>query len=356
MHAPWRGTRRLAVIPTLDRTFDTNPPADFGDQVAARLWYDPHPVTGVDRSLRRYIHTISYGLADFEATVFPVAMAPDARTREAAIDSLPAGHGYTDALVVLVSGGSDRSGFAWWHDPPRNGITNTARCNLDEGVGVWGMELLHALPEFGDLYYTDPNLGRFDNMACNCGTHPSAHTKMAMQWLDPATVGRHVHGSTTHHSLHAIGLTQPPTAGRHSAVWISSRVTGRHFLAEARLRVDDYERQSHASAGIPGEGVIVYEVAGTTEVYLRTAVALGVGESFSLGTDEQTTVDVTGEIPGGFTISVQSPEHPGCARLREEIDTIIRALHGDIDLEERRQLIAELHELNRRKSELGCAP
>jgi hypothetical protein len=52
----------MAVIPTVvnDSTFDP-PPNDFEDVVRNRLYFDPDPVSGVDKSLRSYIFAASYG-------------------------------------------------------------------------------------------------------------------------------------------------------------------------------------------------------------------------------------------------------------------------------------------------------
>ena len=45
MHAPWLGMRRIAFIPVLDSSIDTNPPGDFREQVKRRVWFDPDPST-----------------------------------------------------------------------------------------------------------------------------------------------------------------------------------------------------------------------------------------------------------------------------------------------------------------------
>jgi len=327
--------------------------ASFRERVERRVFYDPHPTTGVDRSLRRYIHTISYGKADLEAWVFPVATSPDADTVGAAMDSLPTGHGYTIACAVLLSGGLHRTGHAWWHATPRNGIEDYARVNLQEGLGAWAMELLHITTEFGDLYFVNPHLGKFDNMACFCGTHPSVHTKLAMQWLAPNTVTTHTHGRRTAITLHAVGLTQPPPPGRSVAIRIPSRTNSNHYMVEARLPVDDYERPSFASSGIPSSGVIVYEVAGITEVYLRTPQALQLGGTF---TADGITVQVTGMVPGGFSVTVNSPEHPDCERLRAEIDALEGRLDGEEDPREDRARLSALQRARQRARALGCPP
>lgn len=353
MHAPWLGTRRIAFIPAINRNIDVNPPADFEQQVERRVFYDPDPATRVDRSLRRYIDVISYGRAALEARVFPVAEAPDADTVGVALRSLPLNHGYTMACVVLPSGGPHRDGWAWWHSSPVNGIEHFARVNLWEGLGVWAMENLHIATEFGDLYFVDSHLDRFDNMACACGTHPSAHTKLAMQWLDGSTVVTHRRRSSSY-DLHAIGLLQPPPPGRVAAVRIPSRVSGNHYMVEVRLRVDPYESPSFASMGIPSSGVIVYEVAARHEVYLRTPTALSIGETYATGGEEDLEVRVSAAISGGFSVVIDRSEHPECPQMREQIQSLREDIQTEEDPVIRRGLLSALRRLQERARELGC--
>jgi hypothetical protein len=66
----WIGTKKLAVIPAIT-TGAGAAPADFWQRVIDRIFYDPAPITNVDRSLRKYIHTVSYGRASLDAEVFP---------------------------------------------------------------------------------------------------------------------------------------------------------------------------------------------------------------------------------------------------------------------------------------------
>ena len=76
------------------------------------------------------------------------------------------------------------------------------------------MELTHVLTGYWDLYNIIPNLGSFDNMACACGTHPSAFTKQKLGWLDSSAVATHT-GQAHSYDLHTLGLVQPPLpAGR----------------------------------------------------------------------------------------------------------------------------------------------
>ena len=50
------------------------------------------------------------------------------------------------------------------------------------------MELMHVLTGFNDPYPFGGNLGLFDEMASNGGSHPTAYTKAAIGWLDPEAI------------------------------------------------------------------------------------------------------------------------------------------------------------------------
>ena len=128
------------------------------------------------------------------------------------------------------------------------------RFDMSEGVGVWAMEFMHCLTDFDDLYPFDGNMGSFDEMACSCGTHPSAYTKAPVSWLDASAIVSYPHSAVTY-NLHAVGLTQPPPSGRVAAVRIGSTVP--YLMVEARRKVDQFD------ANIPSEGVIVYRVQTT---------------------------------------------------------------------------------------------
>lgn len=302
MHAPWLGARKVAFVPVLDANIDTNPPADFRDRVFQRVFFDPHPTTNIDRSLQRYIQTVSYGCAILAPSVLGIVTSPDADTVGAGLRSLPSDHDFDAACIVVPSGGQHRTGWAWWDNQAINGVRNFARFNLAEGLGVWAMEVMHCLTEFADLYNSEPHLQGFDNMACSCGTHPSTHTKVELQWLSASTVVTKTGLGTDTFDLHAIGLPQPPPPRRWMAVRIPAPTGNNHFMLEARLRCDQYESATYASSGLPSEGVIVYEVAGKLEVYLRTPTALGVGDSFS--NDDGLEVRVTRRRFDGFRVTI----------------------------------------------------
>jgi hypothetical protein len=119
-------------------------------------------------------------------------------------------------------------------------------------------------------------------------------------WRDP--VG---HGGTF--TLHALSLLQPPPPGRATAVRISSSNSQRYFLVEARLRTDSYEKATPGiSAGIPSEGVVVYEIdEASWPVRLRTPNALSPGQTYS-NPAEKFEIEVTSSVPGGFTVAIRS--------------------------------------------------
>ena len=144
-------------------------------------------------------------------------------------------------------------------------------------------------------------------MACNCGTHPSVHTLVYLQWLTQSSVTvKTDHGEDIFY-LHPVGLSQPPPPGHAMAVKIPARNGANYFLVEARLRCDDYERPSYASSGIPSEGVVVYEVAAKLEVYLRTPTGLAVGGSFT--PEPGLEISVIRERYGDFRITVTGIWH-----------------------------------------------
>jgi hypothetical protein len=276
------------------------------------------------------------------------------------MDSLPANHDYDTAVIVLPhDSGPHRGGWAWWNEPERNGITHFARVALysdasfssRQNIGVWAMEVLHIATEFGDLYNVSPQLGKYDVMACNCGTHPSAHTKSAMAWLHSGAVRTHPIGSKKNYTLHAVSYPQPAPPGRATAVSIKSRTTSGHFMVEARLRTDDYESAGALSDGIPSEGVLVYEVQGTTEVYQRAV--LDVGDSFD-DTKEKLTVRVSGDVPGGFQVAVTSAGTNRCAQLQAQIEGLQALLEFETDMSRRKQHISALQQALTEFRALNC--
>jgi hypothetical protein len=339
MAAPWIGERRLLVIPTnvTGSGYDP-PPNNWKELIEQRMNFDPDPVSGTDRSVRAYIHATSYGQAELTADVadpitLPAAADGSCRTVQA-IQAHPASHLYEYACVVFMSGNHPCGGQAAWDtppiefDPPRSPNLVRARCRvrMDESLGVWTMEILHIVTKFGDLYNTNPHPGGFDEMACNCGTHPSTFTKLAFGWLKSTDVLTHfgaISGSKTKaYTLHAVGLAQPAPSGRITGVKIP-HAPKRVFWVEARLRVDAYERQTPGvSSGIPSEGVVVYESDPQWPLQLRTPTALTPGKQFESTQGIRTVnVKVDSSVQGGFKITVKTTEHvdQDCDNLRERI-------------------------------------
>jgi hypothetical protein len=168
------------------------------------------------------------------------------------------------------------------------------------------MEFMHSLTGFADLYPFNSNMGAFDEMACSCGTHPSAYTKAAIGWLDPAAIVQHA-GQLATYNLHSVGLVQPPPSGRVAAVQVGSQVP--YLMVEARQKVDQFDH------GIPSEGVIVYRVQtsdplghaqnGTAPIQLLTVSAIPVGQTFTADTGLK--AHVLNSLPGGFSISIDDP-------------------------------------------------
>jgi hypothetical protein len=203
-----------------------------------------------------------------------------------------------------------------------------ARFVMVEGVGVWAMELTHAIAGYADLYTNDRanDLNGFDNMDCACGTHPTAYTKVQLGWLDPSAIMVDTAARAVF-ELHTLGLVQPPPAGRCTAVRIVTN--GNPLFVEARQRVDQYDggnawnKRSQGPkdvpVGISSEGVIIYELAGVEDpnappgetdplIRLLTQTALTPGASFT--SSAGVTVQVTAALAGGFAISIDNPTAP----------------------------------------------
>ncbi|TCI01272.1 hypothetical protein EZV61_18515 [Corallincola luteus] len=346
----WNGVRRIAFIPVWNNQVDFEPPANWTELIQARAFYDPDAASGLDLSLQRYLQIMSSGRAHIEGAVFPVVEASDDDTMGAALNSLPPNHGYDLAVAVLPhSTGPHRGGFAWMGGAAVNGVSDFARVAMfddrelgrTQNIGVWAMEVLHIVTYFGDLYNVSPQLNRFDVMACGCGTHPSAHTKSHMGWLSSNAIKVHPLGKTKNYTLHAVSLFQPAPSWRATAVRIESKNGPGHFLVECRLAIDEYDGSSAVSQGIVSEGVIVYEVQGETEVYLKTPTALRAGEKFE-DESEDLIISVTDSAANGFVIQVKSKGKNRCVQLFEQIKSIKLSLEVENDFFRRKQLISEL--------------
>ena len=309
--SPWIGSRRIAIVPVLNRQVDREPPADWENQVRSRVFYDPDPATGLDRSFQHYLQALSYGQAFLEGEVFPAVWSENETVNIPAMESLPDGHGYTELLAILPhDAGANRGGHAF-RDTPVNGISGWARVamfttpfmNTRQSVGVWGQELIHLLGNMWD----HTGLDGYDVMngdGAGRGTHACANTKSLMGWL-PAGVHDHVDGALAV-VLHAIGQVQPPAPGRVTAVRVASQVSAHRFVVEARAATDQFDKM------VPKPGVLVYEVEDTPggqKVDLRSAGALSKGQTFD-NPDEGLQVTVNDTLTAGFAVTVRKTMRP----------------------------------------------
>ena len=72
MARTWVGVKKLAVVPTFNTQFDPPPPDNWNELVRRRVFYDPDPATGIDRSLRAYIEFDLIWPGDFRGPPFSV--------------------------------------------------------------------------------------------------------------------------------------------------------------------------------------------------------------------------------------------------------------------------------------------
>lgn len=305
----WIGRKRVAFVPVF-RSRNQPPdivPADFAQQILTKVLYNPQPLRGgVDFSLRGWLRAASSGRADIDPVVMPMQTSNADDTSPTEFESALGGslrsQGFDHAAIVTLSGGGGTNAGFW------------SRFRLNEGIGVWAMEIIHGICRFPDLYHfnndVDPaerDPGKFDQMSAAAATHPTIFTKTHLGWADPAATMLH-NTATASYALQLGGLPQPPAGGRAAAVKVG---TGEpHILIEARMKNDAYD------AGIPSEGVIAYRVQWANPVigerpgfrkplFLLTLTALKAGESATLDNGVVLTVDAA--IPGGFSISVNDP-------------------------------------------------
>jgi hypothetical protein len=322
LNMPWIGRKKIAFVPVYRPNVPPpDPPdvipVDWNSDILRRVLSDPDKTSGADRSLRAYIHAASSGRADLDAVVMPMVTIDQ---KDVPVDALEGqlgaelrDQGFNAAALVMLGGlgaGTSQAGGFW------------ALFVMVERLGVWAMELMHVLTGFLDLYtlegyadYPNGDMKAFDEMACSCGTHPSAYTKAAIQWLDKSAIAQHP-GRAVSYNLHSVGLVQPPPSDRSTAVRIGSEVP--YLMVEARIMNDQFESPSQLESGIPSQGVIVYRIqtsdpSGGAQnnlipVFLLTPTALTVGTDFTPASD--VTVSVTAAIPGGFSVLVTTPE-PG---------------------------------------------
>lgn len=301
----WIGKKKIAFIPVYRPRLDFVPP-DWAEQIERRIYFNPDG-THLDASLRNYIYTTSYGRADLEGVILPIVAIDGFEIKVQALsdrgDSLRS-QGFDAAALVTqmgVNNGSAETGTGAFF----------ARFAMAEQVGVWAMELTHTLTGYSDLYVVQDNLGSYDNMACACGTHPSAFTKVDLGWLDPSAITQHL-GRFGTYDLHSVGLVQPAPEGRTTAVQVGKDAD--FFVVEARQSVDQFDRNT------VGDGVIVYQVENPNShphpddglimplIHLKTPKALTPGTAYTSGTGLQ--VQVISALPGGFSIKVDDTSQP----------------------------------------------
>jgi hypothetical protein len=305
----WLGTKTLAYIPLTRSNIPTDvPPPDWADQILQRVYYDIDPRTGVDRSLRNYIHTVSSGLADLQVVVQPpqtivgtgaggTNVPPDAL--EATQGNQLRAQGYDGAAIVMLGGPGGGSTVGYW-----------SRFCMSDTHGVWAGKIVHQtnlcnLPDLFDFTneYPNENMGAYDQEAGYGYTHFSAWTKRAIQWLNPATVALQV-GHSGDYTLHSASLIQPPPAGRVAAVQVGAQVP--YLMVEARLQADQFD------INIPNDGVIVYQVQTTDPLgnaqnmvpplNLLTKTGLTAGQCYAVVNGVM--VQVNSAVAGGFSITV----------------------------------------------------
>ena len=306
----WIGIKRVAFLP-LRRAHalppDNPPPSDWPAAIRQRVLNDPD-ASGHDQSLRAYLQAASSGRADIDPTVLPERtidlqdVPPD--VFEAELGAQLRGQGF-DACALVMLGGpgagtGQRAGF--W-----------ARFAMAEALGTWAMELMHVLTGFDDLYPFGGNLGLYDEMASNGGSHPTAYTKAAIGWLDREAIATSG-GPRVGYRLHAVSLPQPPPPGAVTAVRVGGPAAP-YLMIEARRRTDQFD------ARIPTEGVIAYRVQtddplghaqnGQAPVALLTLTAGGSPTSVAVGgsviLDGGVLVTVDADTPDGYAVTVEDP-------------------------------------------------
>ncbi|KNG94005.1 hypothetical protein [Pseudaestuariivita atlantica] len=362
MSREWIGARRIAFIPVWNNAVDPRPSDDWPAMLADRVYFHPDPATGLDGSISAFIRNASSGRAWIDPVIMPVVEADDADVTGAGLASLPAGHDFDFAVIVIPhSVGPHRGGYFWSVPNHPSGVDAFCRIpmfrdtglTMDTSVGVWGMEILHAVTLFGDLYFVSPAMDGFDVMSAASGPHPSAHTKSHFGWLSDGAIRDHALGLRRGYDLHAISLQRPLPPDRRRAIRIPSRTAPGHYMVEARLETDQFDGPSFVSSGIPSEGVIVYEVRDVTEVYLRTPTALGVGDRLELG-DEDLVIRVQSAIPGGFNVGINSDGPSECEQLWNQIKGLETSIQLEQDFVRRKQMISALQKAKARSRFLHC--
>ena len=212
----WIGRKRVAFIPTFrPRAIppDVIPP-DWANLILRRVLFDPEPKTGADRSFRAWLQRASSGRADIDPTVQAMQTIDrqdvPADVFESQLGASLRSQGFDHAAIVMLGGKGAGTNAGFW-----------SRFVMLESAGIWVMEVIHGITGFKDLYPfgddvdpPDRAIGIFDEMSASTLTHPTAYTKAAIGWADPATISNHV-GATLDYQLQFVSLPQPPV-GRPS--------------------------------------------------------------------------------------------------------------------------------------------
>ena len=351
----WLSPAQYLFIPLVVRNVEGYfpPPDNFREYVQRRLYYDPDPVNGLDRSLCSYLADISHGRAALNARVSdPVTIngLPDTSMTLAAINAQPNAHLYNYVAVIYPSNSRGAgSGMAQpgqiEFDPPRSPNLTKARSRFlwDQHTGTWAMEIIHNVTTIDDYYNGVERLERYEEMDAAAATHPCSYTKLEAGWIDEGTVPWHEAIGPEEYALHAVGLPHPPNDGRVAAVRIKAPGSNRYLVVEARLKSDRWERGFGAArvppelaaynfSGIDSEVVIVYEFSPETDPWprlkpigplppLQLRAELSVGDTFThfdgstttpgvtdnrTGIGRQRTITVQQSVVGGFVVQVST--------------------------------------------------
>jgi hypothetical protein len=348
---PWHGTKRVAFVP-LYRSNAAPPdeiPPNWENVILNRVINNPRPeANGADRSLRAWLHYVSWGRADIDPLVLPMQTIDRQNVLPGDLDGIPCEQvaGITCEGVTfgeyLRNQGVHAAQLVMLGQRP-SGISADfwSRVVMAESNGVWLMELMHSLTDFVDLYPfandTDPvdrNIGAFDEMSAASQTHPTAFTKNELGWLPPQNIGRYQIG--TSHSvgfiLQFVSYADPHVEPFHGESFVGIGTRGvrigddfPYVMVEARKKNDQFEAGMPSTGdpqemGIASEGVIAYRVqirdatnnvreGGKTPLYLLTQMPLQVGQSTVL--DNGVQLKVTGETPKAFIVQVfETPPPP----------------------------------------------
>lgn len=220
----------------------------------------------------------------------------------------------------------------YFYRNPDSTITDACTVDLYAPLGVWAMEVLHMLTRFGDLCGIPDSPGGFDIMDCSCGVHPSSFTKRKFGWLDSnQIVTVPIETRSSHVILEA--LASPFTRGGTRAAIVPILGTQGYFMIEARLIVDNYERNtSGVSGGIPEEGVVVYWVDDESSwppVHLRMSGMVRPDDKF-IDRQKGVEISVTAKMPpSGFSVLINRIEpQVSCDSIRKSLQTNIFLLRN----------------------------